>query len=352
MKFLKYILIIVGLLIVALGAFIGFIILTDYNPPETEKVIVEQNSGIMMSGDETFTVTTFNIGYCGLDENQDFFMDGGKKSKSESYEKTMENYNALAKFLTEVRTDFYFLQEVDVKSKRSYDINQVQLSNELLNDYSSSFALNYMVKWVPMPIFDQMGYVKSGIVTYSKYLTESSIRYSLPIEEKGIVRYFDLDRAMIEVIIPLENGKNLYLVNIHLSAYDKGGVIKKKQTEYIINYVNRAYNEDNYMVIGGDWNQLLDSNLLARYGESVPYWLGTLPEEIYTLGFNLAFDSTNNTVRDLDSPYVKGKTFETVIDGFLISPNLEIINTKTHDLRFRNSDHNPVTVTLKFIINK
>ena len=72
MKFLKYFLMIVGLLIVALGAFIGFIILTDYNPPEKEKVIVEQNSGIMMSGDETFTVTTFNIGYCGLDENQDF----------------------------------------------------------------------------------------------------------------------------------------------------------------------------------------------------------------------------------------------------------------------------------------
>jgi len=351
MKFLKYFLIIVGLVVVAFGDFIGFIILTDYNPPEEEKIIVEQNSSIMMRGEETFSVTTFNIGYCGLDKNQDFFMDGGKKSKSESYEKTMENYNALAKFLTEVRSDFYFLQEVDVKSKRSYNINQVQLSNELLNDYSSSFALNYVAKWVPMPIFDQMGYVKSGIVTYSKYLTESSIRYSLPIEEKGIVRYFDLDRAMIETIIPLESGKNLYLVNIHLSAYDKGGVIKKKQMNYIINYVNRVYNEDNYMVIGGDWNQLLDSNLLARYGESVPYWLGTLPEEIYTLGFNLAFDSTNNTVRDLDSPYVKGKTFETVIDGFLISPNLEIINTKTHDLGFKNSDHNPVTVTLK-LLNK
>jgi len=255
-------------------------------------------------------------------------------------------------FLTEVKSDFYFLQEVDVKSKRSYNVNQVQLSNELLNDYSSSFALNYVAKWVPMPIIDQMGYVKSGIVTCSKYLTKSSIRYSLPIEEKGIVRYFDLDRDMIETIIPLENGKNLYLVNIHLSAYDKGGAIKKKQTEYIINYINRVYNEDNYMVIGGDWNQLLDPNLLARYGENVPYWLGTLPEEIYTLGFNLAFDSTNNTVRDNATPYVKGETFETVIDGFLISPNLEIINTKTHDLGFKNSDHNPVTVTLKFVINK
>ena len=63
MKFLKYFLIIVGLVVITLGAFIGFIILTDYSPPEEEKIIVEQNSGIMMSGDETFTITTFNIGY-------------------------------------------------------------------------------------------------------------------------------------------------------------------------------------------------------------------------------------------------------------------------------------------------
>jgi len=52
MKFLKYTLIIVRLLVVALGAFIGFIILTEYNPPEEKKIIVEQDSGIMMRGEE------------------------------------------------------------------------------------------------------------------------------------------------------------------------------------------------------------------------------------------------------------------------------------------------------------
>jgi len=352
MKFLKFLLMIIGIIAVILGSFIGFIILTDYNPPEERKVMVEQNNNMIMTGEETFSVTTFNIGYCGLDENQDFFMDGGKNSKSESHEKTMENYHAIATFLSEIKSDFYFFQEVDVKSSRSYNVNQLQLFNELLKNYSSSFALNYVSKWVPVPIFNQMGYVKSGIVILSKYFTEESIRYRLPIEEKGIVRYFDLDRAMLETIIPLENGKKLYLVNIHLSAYDKGGTLKKKQTEYLIDYINRIYREDNYMVIGGDWNQLLDPDLLARYGKNIPYWLGTLPEEIYTLGFNLAFDSTSNTVRDNATPYIMGKNFETVIDGFLISPNLEIIKTKTHNLGFKNSDHNPVTVTLNFMGNK
>lgn len=80
----------------------------------------------------------------------------------------------------------------------------------------------------------------------------------------------------------------------------------------------------------------------------MPDWLGTLPKEIDDLGFNLAFDSSNNTVRDNATPYTKGENFATVIDGFLISLNLVIIDTKTHDLGFKNSDHNPVTVTVKY----
>src|SRR6056297_991254 len=348
MKFFTYLLIILGLFAIALGIFIGFIIITDYHPPEKEKISVEKNSDIMMKGDETFRVTTFNIGYCGLDEDQDFFMDGGKGSRSESPEKTRENFQAIADFLTSVNSDFFFLQEVDVNSTRSYHIDQLQLFNSLLRDYSSSFALNYWVRWVPVPVFNPMGYVKSGLVTYSKYLTMDSTRYCLPVEESGIVRYFKLDRAMIETMIPLENGKKLYLVNIHLSAYDQGGLIKKKQTEYIIDYIKSVDDGDHYMLIGGDWNQLLDSDLLDRYGENVPDWLGILPKEIDDLSFNLAFDSSNNTVRDNATPYTRGENFATVIDGFLISPNLEIIHTKTHDLGFKNSDHNPVTVTVKY----
>jgi len=92
MKFFTYLLIISGIFAVALGIFIGFILITDYHPPEKEKISVEQNSDIIMKGDETFKVTTFNIGYCGLDEDQDFFMDGGRGSKSESPEKNQRKF--------------------------------------------------------------------------------------------------------------------------------------------------------------------------------------------------------------------------------------------------------------------
>lgn len=34
-----------------------------------------------------------------------------------------------------------------------------------------------------------------------------------------------------------------------------------------------------------------------------------------------------------------------VIDGFIISPNVELLDVETLDLGFENSDHNPVIIS-------
>ncbi|MBN2604249.1 MAG: endonuclease/exonuclease/phosphatase family protein, partial [Bacilli bacterium] len=50
------------------------------------------------------------------------------------------------------------------------------------------------------------------------------------------------------------------------------------------------------------------------------------------------------TVRSDDAPYVEGVNFETIIDGFLLSPNITVDAVFGNDLAFENSDHNPVTI--------
>jgi hypothetical protein len=47
------------------------------------------------------------------------------------------------------------------------------------------------------------------------------------------------------------------------------------------------------------------------------------------------------------SSYKEGVNFLSVIDGFLVSPNVEIKQVKGYDLKFKNSDHNPVKIWLK-----
>jgi hypothetical protein len=83
------------------------------------------------------------------------------------------------------------------------------------------------------------------------------------------------------------------------------------------------------------------------YKEDMPVWVSLLPEELYEGKFRLVYDKTVNTVRSEDTPYKKGQNFETVIDGFLVSPNIETVSVKTVDNEFKHTDHNPVKATFR-----
>ena len=66
-------------------------------------------------------------------------------------------------------------------------------------------------------------------------------------------------------------------------------------------------------------------------------------------GFGCVYDLTVPTCRLLNQPYDPADTVNTqyyAIDGFLVSPNVEVSAVKTLDLGFENSDHNPVLLTV------
>ncbi|NLP47963.1 MAG: endonuclease [Clostridiales bacterium] len=53
------------------------------------------------------------------------------------------------------------------------------------------------------------------------------------------------------------------------------------------------------------------------------------------------------TARNNDMPYEEGKTFVIVIDGFFVSPDVEVLKVENHDTGFLYSDHNPVTIEFR-----
>jgi endonuclease/exonuclease/phosphatase family metal-dependent hydrolase len=237
---------------------------TNYTPADIEKSIVYNTSDEIMDASKEFIVTTFNIGYAGLDKSKDFFMDGGVSSKSTSVEKTNENLKGITDFLDETKSDFYALQEIDIKSTRTFDIDQSKLIANRYKEYASSFSYNYKVKWVPVPFTDPMGYVNSGIMTLSKYKSTSNTRYTLPGKETFPRIYFMLDRCIMETVTPLSNGKELFFINLHLSAFDKGGTIRAQQVAFLIDYIKERKTEDNYIILAGDWNHLLSKSFIEN----------------------------------------------------------------------------------------
>lgn len=189
-------------------------------------------------------------------------------------------------------------------------------------------------------------------MTSSKYDISNSVRYSLPIDESFPTRFFDLDRCFSLNRINLSNGKELVLINVHLSAYDEGGIIRKLQLEVLNNILKTEYEKGNYVVAGGDFNHdIVNSINLFETKQKVPEWVYQLDNDDLTTGYR--FESATNfpTCRSSDMEYKDGVNYSVVIDGFIVSDNIEVISTKVIDQDgelFLYSDHNPVNMKFKF----
>lgn len=342
-KKLLYIFIAIVLLFISFIVYIG---LTDYKPKEIVQLSIENKSKEILDGNSNFSVSTFNIGYCGLDKTEDFFMDGGTSSKPDNKEQVNNNLNEISSFLSKEKSHFIMIQEIDKKASRSYDINEYEYIQQNLKGYSSSFATNFKVPYVPVPINNPTSYVESGLAFFSKYKVTSSKRLDLPGKEMWLRQMFDLDRCMMENKVPVSNGKELIINNLHLSAYDKGGKVRVPQMKFLQDYIKKNYKDGNYIILGGDWNHVI-RNKESYNMDNWPEWLQALPKNFTPKNFKWAFDEKIPSVRDLSEVYTDGETFTETIDGFIVSPNVEIVDTFGHDFNFQNSDHNPVTGLFK-----
>lgn len=334
---------VLGVIILIPISLIIYLSVTEYKPLEIEDSRILKNN-ISAKTKKEMTITTLNTGYSSLDKDQDFFIEGGKGSRCVSRNRTKSNMKNIAKMLRELNSDFYFIQEVDEPCRRSCFTDQVKYLSKKFNDYNSTYANNYKVKHVPLPLFKPMGSAISGILSLSKYKISSSKRYQLRGDETFFRRIFFLKRCMMVNKITCKDGKELILINIHLSAYDKNGLIRRKQVNHLIEFINEISKTTDHVIIGGDWNHLLDESI---YEESMPSWVSLLPGELFTTSYKIVYDKTVNTVRSETKPYVKGENFETIIDGFLVSPGVLVTKVKATDYHFKYTDHNPVTITFK-----
>ncbi|BBJ28202.1 endonuclease/exonuclease/phosphatase family protein [Athalassotoga saccharophila] len=332
-----------------LSIILGFIIfseITMYRPPKIEKVTVLRK----IKGEKfrrEFSILTWNVGYGGLGKNADFFMSGGKTSKPANKRVVEENMNSILSFLYDQKFDFILLQEVDLRSSRTYKINEVELFSRL--PYLSYFAMNYNVQFVPVPLLSPIGKVKSGIMMLSKFEPYRVERYALPGDLEWPRKLFELKRAFLLTRYRVDS-HDLLILNLHLSAFDDGK-LRMKELEYIKSFILKEYEKGNYVIVGGDWNLIMPglSKKHFEFTTSEKYLKNYLefPLNWTQPGWQWAFDPNTPTNRSNERPFVKGENFVTVIDGFLVSPNLEMISVKTIDLGFENSDHNPVHLKIK-----
>jgi endonuclease/exonuclease/phosphatase family metal-dependent hydrolase len=349
MKIVKKILkVLIFVLLLAIIGFIGLIVyavLTDFKPKEKE-IVFSSDKAQKLKDNLDLSLVTWNIGYCGLDKDMDFFYDGGTKVFTPKAS-CINDLLGVKKILKQNDSaDFIFIQEIDKGSKRSYYINEYDTISKTLREYSPFFAKNYDVFFVPVPPSTPMGKVLSGLATFSKFQPSSSIRYSFPGEYGFPKQLFMLDRCFLVNRYPLENGKELVVINTHNEAFDPGQ-IRKAQMAYLRDFLLKEFANGNYIITGGDWNQTPPQFKSEFTENKTDTTQMVIPADFLPSGWEWLFDNTTPSERNVVAAYNPSTTTTNVFDFFLISPNISIISVKGIQLNFQNSDHNPVKIKVK-----
>ena len=338
--------IILGIIILLLAGLILFLSLTEYKPADREAVTVDGNDELPNAASQTFTVYSWNIGYAGLGKESDFFMDGGKMVDPPSQEVVEKNLAGIQAFIAGQAADAWLLQEVDVNSDRTENMDQYAA---LANDFgASAFAYNYKCPFVPIPL-PPLGRIEGGITTLTDANISTAERISLPCPFSWPIRAAQIKRCLLITRLPLaDTDKELVLVNLHLEAYDDGEG-KIAQTKLLLQVLQEEYAKGNYVIAGGDFNQSFPGVLDVFPIQDESKWTpGILEHSALPEGWRFAYDTSAATCRLLDQPYSEACQ-KYVIDGFILSPNVELVSVETVNLDFQFSDHNPVKLQFTLI---
>ena len=344
-KIIIFTAIVLGVILALLIGFILFLSITEFKPGAAGPVPLENNPAILPETGKTVSVLSMNIGYGSLDKNQDFFMDGGNTIRPDSDKNVKANMKEIRDFFLRENADVYFLQEVDAHSRRSYYMNQVEYLAEG-SPGSTAFAYNFKVRYVPIPLKEPIGRVESGLLMMNRFRADKAERVSLPVPFTWPVRTANLKRCILVERVPVkDSGRELVLVNLHLEAYDDGEG-KAAQTRVLMDLLNAEYAKGNYCIAGGDFNQTFPGVDHGKFPiiDTDFFTPGTLSPEMLNPGWQFAFDGNTPSCRLLNKPYSgtpAGNQFY-IIDGFIISPNVELVSVRTIDMNFAYSDHNPV----------
>lgn len=346
-KLLKGLGIVLLVLVLALAGLVGWLTATEYRPADYETLEISGTPGSRaVAPEESLSILSWNIGYAGLGAEEDFFMDGGTHARPDSQDQVLKYLDGISRTLDELDCQAAMLQEVDIDSHRTYRVDE----RDYLSMGSGVHALNYSCDFVPIPL-PPIGRVHSGIYTTTEDLEISRAqRVALPCPFSWPVSTANLKRCLLLSYLPIEGSdKELVLVNLHLEAYDDGEG-KIAQTNMLKSVIEGEYEKGNYVIAGGDFNQIFPGGLEAYPNTHPENWIpGLLENDILAEGWSFAYDLSTPSCRLLNQPYDPEDTENTqyyVIDGFIISPNVELLEVETIDLGFENSDHNPVQISV------
>ncbi len=328
-------------IIILFSCYLLFVVLANKSSkPSTKIAILNEPKNIVSFLEKEISITIWNIGYAGLGKNSDFITDGGKRFFPPSRNEVNKNLIGIQKLLKNINSDIYMLQEVSEKSPLSFLIPVRTQIISLFLEFFVVYRGDIASKYLPWPLK-----VNHGTLTIAKAKSLLNMVVNLPFEPNLLLGMLKRNYGLLVTQFAIENSnKQWVIVNLHLSAFDKDGATRQKQFDAVFAFAKKEYQKGNYVILGGDWNmELLKSDFTHTTDKKHLFWRIEFPIERLPKGWKIGADNKTPTVRTNNKPYIKGENHTSIIDGFIVSPNVKINNVNTLDINFEHTDHQPVS---------
>ncbi len=286
---------------------------------------------------QTLDVMIWNIGYGGLGAESDFVADGGENLRPPNRRVVDKNIDGVVRTLEAPLADVILVQEAARPSFMTHGADPLGALVDRLEGRDNAFSADFALRLLPPPLNPRHG-------LFSSVTLPGATRSTEPLPNVSGASPFSGDRHYhLHVIKATHGGVDWTFVNVHLSAFDEDARLRAEQLNAVFEFAAAEYDAGAHVVLGGDWNlEFARPGRPSTTADEHLFWIHAFPISVLPAGWSIAVDRETPSVRTNERPYAPGENFTTVIDGFVVSPNVEAISVNTQDLDFQYTDHHPI----------
>lgn len=338
---LKRALIILGILAAVVALYVTAFLIVNHQVSARADDIQRTAGEDLPEADDTLDILIWNVGYGGLGAGSDFIADGGEHLFPPSRRAVRDNVAGIESFLIgQNDADVVLIQEIARAGPVNYWIDVRARVEHALRDRDNTFFSDFKTRLIPPPLR-----LVHGQALYSALAVQDADIVALPAEDGG---FLGVRRRYASPLIRLGGDQNWTIVSVHLAAFDEDASVRTRQLRELMAWAQAEYESGRRVVIGGDWNfQLAETDFAHTTDERFLFWLFPFPQDALPEGWRIAADAAIPSVRTNHQAYVPGENYVTTIDGFVVSPNVEVVDVHGFDLGFAHTDHQPVRLRVR-----
>ena len=262
-------------LLILITSLTGVIYFTTYHPGPIEDQNISCRGGTPLYDERRpLKVMSYNVQFFAGKEFVFYFdLPYNQGPDTRPTPKAITNSMAeIAELIAREDPDILLLQEVHDGAKATDYEDQLERLQGILGEHAfpcHSSAFYWQADFVPHEKI--LGSVGMKLSTLSRYQLNQAWRHQLALQPMDIIsQQFYLKRAILQVSMPSEQGRQWQLLNTHFDAFAQGSDTMQKQVAYSQQLLENIDRRQQPWVIGGDFN-LLPPNQYASLAADQRY---------------------------------------------------------------------------------